>query len=167
MDLFNTRPVTFEQPTAMLRACHGKVKRFCNQLHALPDYLQQHGYNTVAEQAVAQIRHYFNVAAPLHHQDEEEDFFPLLLQYAPEAKALIQELESEHQSLHSSWDLLNQHLASLADGTPLNLELISRFTTGYDFHIPREEQLFDLGDQKIPEAELRIIGKRMAARRQG
>ena len=89
MDLFNTRSVTFEQPTAMLRACHGKVKRFCSQLHALPDYLQQHGYNTVAEQAVAQIRHYFNVAAPLHHQDEEEDFFPLLLQYAPEAKALI------------------------------------------------------------------------------
>ena len=37
MDLFNTRSVTFEQPTAMLRACHGKVKRFCSQLHALPD----------------------------------------------------------------------------------------------------------------------------------
>ena len=123
MDLFNTRSVTFEQPTAMLRACHGKVKRFCSQLHALPDYLQQHGYNTVAEQAVAQIRHYFNVAAPLHHQDEEEDFFPLLLQYAPEAKALIQELENEHQSLHGSWDLLNRHLASLTDGTPLPIGL--------------------------------------------
>ena len=58
-------------------------------------------------------------------------------------------------------------LAGLTHGTPLNLELIARFTAGYDFHIPREEQLFDLGDQKIPEAELRIIGKRMAARRQG
>jgi len=91
----------------------------------------------------------------------------LLLQYAPEAKALIQELENEHQSLHGSWDLLNRHLASLTDGTPLNPELITHFTAGYDFHIPREEQLFDLGDQKIPEAELRIIGKRMAARRQG
>lgn len=76
-------------------------------------------------------------------------------------------MESEHQSLHSSWDLLNQHLASLADGMPPNLELITRFTAGYDFHIPREEQLFDLGDHKIPEAELHIIGKRMAARRQG
>ena len=58
-------------------------------------------------------------------------------------------------------------VATLADGTSLNPELITRFTAGYDFHIPREEQLFDLGDQKIPEAELHIIGKRMAARRQG
>ncbi|OAM26653.1 cation-binding protein [Eikenella longinqua] len=167
MDLFNTQSVTFEQPTAMLRACHGKVQRFCGQLNMLEGYLKQHGYNNVADQSIAQIRHYFNVAAPLHHQDEEEDFFPLLLRHAPEARPLIQALEAEHDTLHRNWDELNQHLASLADGIPLNPELIARFTAGYDFHIPREEQLFKLGEQKIPQAELQAIGKRMAARRQG
>lgn len=166
MDLFNTQSVTFEQPTAMLRACHGKVQRFCRQLLMLEGYLKEHGYNTVADQSIGQIRHYFNVAAPLHHQDEEEDFFPLLLQYAPEARATIQALEAEHDTLHRNWDELNRHLAELANGTPLRQELITRFTAGYDFHIPREEQLFDLGEQKIPADQLTAIGKRMAARRQ-
>lgn len=32
-----------------------------------------------AQAAAAQILRYFNVAAPLHHQDEDEDLFPALL----------------------------------------------------------------------------------------
>ena len=37
MDLFDTRSVTFAEPIEMLYACHGKVRRFCEQIDKLPD----------------------------------------------------------------------------------------------------------------------------------
>ena len=167
MDLFNPPSASFEQPAAMLRACHGKVRRFCGQLEQLDDYLKQHGYNQAAAQAVAQIRHYFNRAAPLHHQDEEEDFFPLLQRYAPESAASIAALAAEHHDLHRLWQALDTHLAALDEATEADTALIHAFTKAYAQHMPDEEALFDLGERVIPADEMSRIGRRMAARRQG
>ena len=89
---FDTRSTTFAEPIEMLYACHDKVRRFCGQTRLLPGYIAEHGRNDIVLQTIRQISQYFNVAAPLHHQDEENDFFPLLLQYAPEAKADIDAL---------------------------------------------------------------------------
>ena len=41
-----------------------------------------------------QILTYFNRAAPLHHDDEESDFFPQLVKVAPQAQTSIDELEN-------------------------------------------------------------------------
>lgn len=166
-DLFLIRSATFDEPTAMLRACHDKVRRFCDQLNRLPGYLKAHGYTPAAAQAVQQIRHYFNTAAPLHHQDEEEDFFPLLLRYAPEAAVAVNALAAEHGELHRSWAALDRHLAALSADTEADADLIRRFTDAYARHMPVEEQLFAQGEAQIPPAELARIGQRMAARRQG
>lgn len=83
MNPFETKSVTFAEPIEMLYACHGKVRRFCGQVAMLSDYIAENGCNQIVLQTIRQITRYFNVAAPLHHEDEEEDFFPLLLQYAP------------------------------------------------------------------------------------
>lgn len=166
MDLFNTPAAGFDQPTAMLRACHGKVQRFCSQLDRLAGYLKEHGCNEVVLQSVAQIRHYFNVAAPLHHQDEEEDFFPLLAHHAPESAAVIAALEAEHGELHALWRTLDAHLAALPGQPEADEALIARFTAAYARHIPQEEALFDLGESVIPADDLARIGRNMAARRQ-
>lgn len=166
-DLFRTRSATFDEPTAMLRACHDKVRRFCDQLNRLPGYLKEHGYTPAAAQAVQQIRHYFNTAAPLHHQDEEADFFPLLLRHAPEAAAAVNALAAEHGELHRSWAALDRHLAALSADVEADAGLITRFTAAYARHMPIEEKLFAQGEVQIPPAELARIGQRMAARRQG
>ncbi|MDO4694956.1 MAG: hemerythrin domain-containing protein [Eikenella sp.] len=166
-DLFRTRSATFDEPIAMLRACHDKVRRFCDQLNRLPGYLKAHGYTPTAAQAVRQIRHYFNTAAPLHHQDEEADFFPLLLRYVPEAAAAVNALAAEHGGLHRSWAVLDRHLAALSAEIEADADLIRRFTDAYARHMPVEEQLFAQGGAQIPPAELARIGRRMAARRQG
>ena len=163
----NQSAPTWDEPIDMLFACHGKVKKFCQQLTLLPDYLAQNGANEAACTAIKQICTYFNQAAPLHHEDEEQDFFPALLQYAPQAQDDVNELLRQHGSLHANWDALHEELDALLQGKQqhLSADLIARFVSGYDKHIAIEESLFDLGRACIPVAQRQAIGKIMAARR--
>ena len=166
MGLFDTRSVTFAEPIEMLYACHGKVRRFCDQIDSLPGYIAEHGCNEVVQQAVKQICQYFNVAAPLHHQDEEQDFFPLLLRHFPQAQESVEALQRQHDSLHDNWLAVEQafeHLLAQPDDE-LQTDILARFSAGYAEHLALEEPLFELGKQ-LPGAELAAIGERMAARR--
>lgn len=167
MNLFNTQSVTFAEPIDMLYACHGKVRRFCEQIKMLPDYIADNGCTDVVLQAVRQISQYFNVAAPLHHEDEEENFFPLLLQYAPQAQEPVNELLRQHESLHANWAAVSVEFARLENDRvyELNREVLDRFVAGYDVHLGIEEPLFDMGKAAIPQEKLAEIGKIMAERR--
>ncbi|WP_165006384.1 hemerythrin domain-containing protein [Neisseria yangbaofengii] len=167
MNPFNTQSVTFAEPIDMLYACHGKVRRFCSQINMLPDYIAENGRNDMVLQATRQISQYFNVAAPLHHEDEEENFFPLLLQYAPQAQESIDELLRQHESLHADWPAVAEEFSRLeADADyQLNTEVLQRFTDGYDVHLGIEEPLFEMGKTFIPKEKLTEIGEIMAARR--
>ena len=158
---------SWNEPIEMLYACHGKVKRFCRQLTILPDYLAKNGCNQAVKNDVQQILNYFNQSAPLHHDDEEKDFFPLLVKYVPEAQKDIDELERQHVTLHGSWTKLSEQLQALLTGDRENVDvaLINHFVSGYDKHIALEEPLFELGKQHLSESELREIGDIMSARR--
>ena len=164
---FDTRSVTFNEPIEMLYACHGKVRRFCQQINLLPNYIAQHGYNTIAQQTTYQIQQYFTLAAPLHHQDEEQDFFPLLLHYAPQAQDTIQQLVSQHHTLHQQWQKLTTEFFQLENHTTLtlNAQIAQNFVAAYHTHLAIEEPLFELGKQHIPVHELTRIGRLMAQRR--
>ena len=167
MDLFNTDSASFDEPVSMLLACHDKVKRFCRQLNALPAHVAAHGMDAAAQQAVVQIRRYFNQAAPLHHLDEEADFFPLLRQYCPEAAADLDFLQAQHDVLHQTWAKLDAHLQALASGS-LNIvdaDLIARYTGLYAQHTAIEEPWFARGQAAIDAEKMAAIGKNMAARR--
>lgn len=159
--------VTWDEPIEMLYACHGRVKQFCRQLLLLPDYISQHGINQAVKNDVQQILNYFNQAAPLHHDDEEKDFFPALAQKLPDIQTAIDELESQHETLHKNWDELRSKLEALLVGEMENIEpsLIKQFVSGYDLHISIEEPLFELGREHLAESELACIGKIMAERR--
>ena len=158
---------SWNEPIEMLYACHSKVKRFCRQLTILPDYLAKNGCNQAVKNDVQQILNYFNQSAPLHHDDEEKDFFPLLVKYVPEAQKNIDELERQHVTLHGSWTKLSEQLQALLAGERENVDvaLINHFVSGYDKHIALEEPLFELGKQHLSESELREIGDIMSARR--
>lgn len=159
--------VTWDEPIEMLYACHGRVKQFCRQLLLLPDYIAQHGCNQAVKNDVQQILNYFNQAAPLHHDDEEKDFFPALAQKLPQTQQAIDELESQHEALHQNWYTLRDRLQALLAGEVENIEpeLIKRFVAGYDLHISIEEPLFELGREHLDERELASMGKIMADRR--
>lgn len=160
--------VTWDEPIDMLYACHGRVKQFCRQLQLLPDYIDQHGLNQAVKNDVRQILNYFNQAAPLHHDDEEKDFFPALAQKLPETQKAIDELEMQHEALHQNWYELREKLEALLAEKITNIdpELIQRFVAGYDLHISIEEPLFELGREHLLADELASMGKIMAERRQ-
>lgn len=166
MNFFDTRSVTFDDPIEMLYACHGKVRRFCQQVEMLPGYIAEHGRNDVVLQAVAQISRYFDVAAPLHHQDEEEDFFPLLLRHFPHTEADIGELLCQHESLHGNWAAVKQEFSKLQADPAYRPQsvVLQRFSAGYADHLVLEERLFETG-RNLPAGELAAIGQKMAARR--
>lgn len=159
--------VTWDEPIDMLYACHGRVKDFCRQLSILPDYLDQNGVNQAVKNDVQQILNYFNQAAPLHHDDEEKDFFPALAEQLPAAQKEIDELEKQHVHLHSNWDRLSTQLQQLLAGDvqQLDRQLIADFIAGYDSHIALEEPLFELGRQHLDAEKLQAMGKIMAERR--
>ena len=158
---------SWNKPIEMLYACHGKVKRFCRQLTILPDYLTKHGCNQAVKNDVRQILNYFNQSAPLHHDDEEKDFFPVLIAKVPEAKAKVDELERQHVDLHENWRLLAVQLESLVaqQCDKVDAVLIQRFVAAYDRHIAIEEPLFELGKRYLSEAELKAMGAIMSKRR--
>lgn len=159
--------VTWDEPIDMLYACHGKVKNFCRQLQLLPDYLDKNGVNQAVKNDVQQILNYFNQSAPLHHDDEEKDFFPALIKQRPEAQTEVDLLEAQHIELHRNWDELSTQLVALLHGEiqQIDRELIKRFVAGYDQHIAIEEPLFELGREHLSQEELNSIGKIMADRR--
>ncbi|WP_040975662.1 hemerythrin domain-containing protein [Necropsobacter massiliensis] len=165
---FNTPPsVGWDDPIDMLYACHGKVKGFCRQLRILPEYLQTKGINQAVKNDVRQILTYFNHSAPLHHEDEEKDFFPALLRYVPDAQQDIDALERQHLDLHQNWTRLSVQLEALLNDERMDVDrtLIDAFIAAYDRHIAREEPLFELGKQQLSIDELQAMGKIMAARR--
>lgn len=159
---------TWDEPIDMLYACHGKVKRFCRQLSILPGYLEKNGVNQAVLNDVKIILHYFNHAAPLHHEDEEQDFFPALIEKAPQAKDDVEELERQHVLLHENWHKLSIQLEELIaeKRDSIDEQLIAQFIGGYDKHIAIEEPLFELGKQYLSAEQLTAMGKIMFSRRQ-
>lgn len=86
---FNAPSVGFEQPFAMLEACHERVQRTLALLQRLRAHVLEHGADVPAQQAARDVLRYFDIAAPLHHEDEELHVFPLLLaQGSPDVAAL-------------------------------------------------------------------------------
>ena len=162
-----THSPSWADPIEMLYACHGRVKNFCRQLRILPDYLEKNGVNRAVKNDVQQILNYFNIAAPLHHDDEEKDFFPALINVAPQAQVDVDELEYQHIKLHENWTALSAQLTALIQETSATVDshLIAQFIAGYDVHIALEEPLFEMGKQLIPAEQLEAMGKIMAARR--
>ena len=115
-----------------------------------------------------EILTYFNRAAPLHHDDEELDFFPQLVKVAPQAQSTIDELEQQHKNLHENWNALSAQLEELISEQRQNIDehLIERFIQGYERHITLEEPLFEMGREFLADDVLSEMGKNMSIRRQ-
>lgn len=159
---------SFDEPLDMLYACHDKVRRFCDQLDTLPAYIAEHGRNQAVINTISGIVRYFDLAGPAHHQDEEDELFPLILARQPDAAPKIEQLLGEHGYLHSRWnairdDLLAYNAAALDS---ISADEVHEFARLYREHAQREEQwLFPTAAALINDSELADAGRRMAARR--
>lgn len=160
---------TFDEPLAMLRACHERILSQCRTLEKLQTHLPQHGCDAQAQQAAQAILRYFDVAGRHHHDDEEQDLFPVLVRTAhAEALQLVARLQAEHHNMEAAWQALRPQLQAIAAGTStlLNPQDAQHFMRAYREHIAVENpQLLPLAEQLLTAQQLESIGQRMAQRR--
>ncbi len=170
---FDTPAVGFEAPYDMLAACHERVQRSLDLMGRLVDYIGDQGHDAQTRSAAADVLRYFDLAAPLHHQDEELHVFPLLLaQGNVSLRATVQRLQADHRQMEALWAGVREALLrwrepgcqeKVATDT---LEAITRFRGLYAGHIEAEEGLvFPAARAAMSAATLLAMGAEMQARR--
>jgi thioredoxin-related protein/hemerythrin-like domain-containing protein len=162
-DLFpDAGSANFDDPLAMLSACHRRIERQLATLARLERHLPEHGSDADARAAARAILRYFDTAAPHHHADEEESLFPRLRAAAPgAAEPIVAFLESDHVVLEERWRNLRPLLAGIAAGTRANLSPrdVEAIRSAYEAHIAREEgELIPLAAQALDATAIAAIG---------
>ncbi len=151
----------------MLHACHDKVRHFAQLTARLATHVAQHGADRQAQDAAQSVLRYFDLAAPLHHEDEEADLFPALRALGDrELNARIDALEAEHAELAAVWQTTRSWLTRIHAGEaePPPVEA-NHFAQAYPAHADREEQDIYPHANRLPAPLLREIGTKMAQRR--
>lgn len=159
---------TFDDPLAMLSACHERLRRQLATLARLERHLPEHGLDNDARVAARAILRYFDTAAVHHHADEEKSVIPRLVARVPEARAIVERVEAEHGDLAAIWRRLRPLLSGIAAGQRAALppRLVREITGAYDAHMEFEESmLIPLAREALLPLEIAVIGREMAERR--
>ncbi len=162
----------FDAPLELLQACHGRVEQQCATLEKLIAHVGRHGGDAAASQAAAGILKYFRQAAPLHHQDEEENLFPLLLARLDGGHAALADLpallERQHRALDALWARFEGMLDLLAQGrsAALPADLAAEFIARNRVHLDLENsRILPAARRLLTAADLAELGQAMRARR--
>ncbi len=170
-----TPAVGLEAPFEMLVACHERVQRSLDLMVRLQKHLIDQGQDADARQAARDVMRYFDMAAPLHHQDEELHVFPPLLA-GPDASvhALVKKLLQDHLQMESAWAQARPVLLLVADGpasgwtplTPGQTAALNRFAALYAQHIQDEEGVvYPAAQSTLSQAALQTMSADMMQRR--
>jgi hemerythrin-like domain-containing protein len=164
----------FDEPFEMLHACHGRVQRTLRLLDRLGAHLATHGADRQAREAAADILRYFDIAAPLHHEDEELHVFPVLRASGNAADAALADaLHAEHQRMEADWQRLRTELQAVHQGQAPAIQALEQarqrwaaFAALYASHIEAEEaQAYPAARARLPATQTEAMGRDMARRR--
>jgi hemerythrin-like domain-containing protein len=159
---------TFDDPLAMLVACHVRMRKQFATLARLERHLPEHGHDADARAAARAILRYFDSAAVHHHEDEEASLMPRIVARAPEASALATRLARDHGVLEDHWRRLRPLLCGIAAAQRAVLppKLVRDIAEAYEAHLAFEEaELVPLAQKVLGADEIAAIGREMAARR--
>lgn len=168
---------TFEEPLGLLSDCHRRIEYFLHVIVTVATEADGGPLSPDYRSALDAALRYFSIAAPKHTADEEASLFPRLRAAsdpaAAEALALLDGLEHDHDDAdahHAAVDALARDwLANDALPTARAAELrqhLADLQALYRAHIRIEdEQLFPAASRVLDRAEVREIGREMAARR--
>ncbi len=171
--LFITAP-GFDQPIAVLKHCHDRIRKQIATMQKLLQHLPKYGADVEAQQAAHAVLRYFNDAAPLHHEDEEEDLLPLLEATATGDDAMqlqttLPKILHDHQQMAAVWILLERQLNGIATGQSAHLSdaEVARFAVLYHAHMELEETVIAPMAKRIfsPE-QTSQLGNAMRMRRE-
>ncbi len=163
----------FDQPIAVLKHCHDRIRKQLATLEKLLPHLAAHGADEQAQQAAAAVIKYFDKAAHLHHEDEEQDLFPMLQATAAgDDAALLAQLGpgilDEHRQMDAMWQGLHEQLRAIADGTGAQLREsdVRCFADTYSAHMEREEgHIAPMAKRIFSADQMAQLGQAMQVRR--
>ncbi|MFB9245290.1 pyridoxamine 5'-phosphate oxidase [Massilia antarctica] len=163
----------FDQPIAVLKHCHDRIRKQLATLEKLLPHLASHGADDEARQAARAVMKYFDQAAPLHHEDEEQNLVPMLLASASGADAellaqLVPAILDEHRQMDGMWQELHEQLSAIADGSAAVLRAhdVQRFAETYRAHMEREEShIAPMAKRLFSAAQMASLGQAMQQRR--
>ena len=175
---FGAAAVGFDSPFEMLKACHERVLRTLALQARLIDHLGTHGCDASARSAAHDVLRYFDIAAPLHHEDEELHVFPALSEQSDAAlEAAVAQLAAEHEAMSGRWAAARQVLQAIASGaereecepsplTDAQRAVLEAFSEAYASHIELEERLvYPAALASMSAASLAAMGEDMRRRR--
>ena len=164
---------SLEEPLEMLEACHERIEAQLRTLERLLDYLPRHGADEQARQAASNVLRYFELAGPNHHEDEERNLFPTLIELAgaedaAAVRALVADLLADHVRMAEALDVVRRQLAPIAEGIAAALEenSVRRLSGLYRQHIGKENRgLLPLARRLLSQADVDALSRAMTARR--
>jgi hemerythrin-like domain-containing protein len=164
--------VGFEAPFEMLGACHERLLRTLGLLERLRAHVQSQGADLQARQAATDVLRYFDLAAPLHHEDEERHVFPVLMEQASrEVQALVHQLQRDHVAMAQAWERARQPLQALSEGRLERLDaaqeaLLVTFADLHAQHLQSEELVaYPCAQGVLGTLQQEQMGREMAHRR--
>ena len=163
----------FDQPVAVLKHCHGRIRKQLATLEKLLTHLTEHGADEQARQAAQAVLKYFEKAAHLHHDDEEQDLIPMLRavaqgEDAATLQALAPTILQDHKDMDAMWQDLHEQLTAIADGssTQLSASTVQRFSQRYLSHMEREEStMAPMAVRLFSPEQMAQLGQAMRQRR--
>ncbi|MCK5828795.1 MAG: hemerythrin domain-containing protein [Methylococcales bacterium] len=135
------------------------------QLVELTKTIQKQGMTEdLANQCMDMYCHYSH-ATILHHKDEEEGLFPLLVDQSSLVIGMIERLIMDHEEIEESWAALSSRLSNPQDIT--NFDHLVHLTVEFEKilrdHLTREDEDFSPQIKKLLTAEqLEEAGKKMS-----
>jgi pyridoxamine 5'-phosphate oxidase len=163
----------FDQPIAVLKHCHDRIRKQLATMQKLPEHLAHHGADEQARQAAQAVLKYFDKGAPLHHADEEEDLVPMLQAVAQGEDAatlaeLVPGILQDHDEMDAMWQSLHEELHAIADAgaATLSTPTVQRFAERYSAHMEREESFIaPMAKRLFSAAQMARLGEAMQVRR--
>lgn len=170
---FHSPAAGADRPLAMMATCHERLGRQCATLRRLVPHLAGAGADAEAQEAARAVLRYFDRASPQHHQDEEEDLFPALLESMAGSDAvcireLTKSLAADHRTLQAAWARLRDPLLAVAEGRSAGLPAaeVEAFVALNEAHGAREDaELLPMAERLLDDGALARIGEAMKRRR--
>ena len=170
--LFDSAP-GFDQPLAVLKHCHERIRKQLATMEKLVNHLNDIGIDEDAQHAAKAVLRYFRKAAPQNHDDEEIDLLPELASTAVGEdavllKSLTAQILEHHQQMGQQWKVLEAQLQDIEDGEAADLSAadVDEFTALYEAHLHIEEtHIAPMASRILNEAQMKKLGAAMQARR--
>ena len=163
----------FDQPIAVLKHCHDRIRKQLATMQKMPEHLARHGADEEARQAAQAVLKYFDKSAHLHHADEEDNLVPMLQSVAQgedaaTLAALVPGILRDHDEMDAMWLGLREELNAIADGSAATLTAsnVQRFAERYSSHMEREEtRIAPMANRLFSAAQMAQLGEAMQVRR--